>query len=264
MQTIENFKLSSSALITSVKRDELRRLEEVAIEGRAFQPLQSLSDYWLLDVRHVISQLQEIEAELRRLPEVDLVYRKKALSDPVSPDNNPYAAQQKYLEAAPVGIDARWVWTQANGDGAGMHLIDLEQGWLLNHEDLPSPTIIFGDNKDGVEDEDGKIAVGEHGAAVLGEVVGIDNTKGIIGIAPSVTTVRVVSYWDAKNRKQLDVADALLAAIAAKPRPHALLLEVETSHVGLPIETEAHVFDGHSPRGRQRNNCHRGRRQWKP
>jgi subtilisin family serine protease len=119
-----------------------------------------------------------------------------------------------------------------------MHFIDLEQGWLLGHEDLPSPTLIFNDNHDGSGGY-----VGNHGASVLGEVSGVDNTKGIIGIAPNLSSVRTVSWWKSTDPGTLHVADALLAAVAAVPRPHVVLIEVQIGAALLPVETDPANLD---------------------
>jgi len=60
------------------------------------------------------------------------------------PETTRTSALEHFLDAAPHrAIDARWFWTQPDGDGAGMHFIDLEDGWLLGHEDLPAPKLIF-------------------------------------------------------------------------------------------------------------------------
>jgi len=236
-QTLDAFKISAKPLITSVKSDELERLEAAALEAE-LTPVRSLSSYWRLDIRHAMDKLEEIEAALRRVPEVELIYREKTPSDPVNAGDDTYAGSENFLDAAPTGIDARWVWTQASGDGSGMHFIDLEQGWLLGHEDLPNPTLIFNDNHDGSGGY-----VGNHGASVLGEVAGVDNTKGIIGIAPNVASVRTVSWWKASDPSTLHVADALLAAVAANPRPHVVLIEVQIGALLLPVETDPANFD---------------------
>jgi len=234
--TLDAFKLTAKPLITSIKSEELERFEQAALAAD-YPPLQSLTAYWRVDVRQAAQQLEEIEAALRRLPEVELVYREKTPSDPVNAADDTYAGSENFLDAGPTGIDARWVWTQPNGDGIGMHFIDLEQGWLLGHEDLPAPTLIFNDNRDGTPGY-----VGNHGTAVLGEVAGVDNTRGIIGIAPNVASVRAVSHWNAATGG-LHVADALLAAVAASPRPHAVLIEVQIGAALLPVETDPANFD---------------------
>ena len=69
--------------------------------------------------------------DLNELPEVELAYREMAVSDPtVNPTDDTFNGTQNYLDAAPTGIDARWAWTQPNGEGAGVGVIDLEQGWF--------------------------------------------------------------------------------------------------------------------------------------
>lgn len=236
-QALKTFKLNSAPLVTSVKPDELARIEQAALASE-FPPLRSLSAYWRLDARTAAHSLEEIEAALRRLPEVELVYREKTASDPVNASDDTYAGSENFLDAAPNGVDARWVWTQPNGDGASMHFIDLEQGWLLGHIDLPGPTLIFNDNHDGSGGY-----VGNHGAAVLGEVAGVDNAQGIIGIAPNLGSVRTVSWWKSSDPGALHVADALLAAVVATPRPHVVLIEVQIGASLLPVETDPANFD---------------------
>lgn len=237
VQILETYRLTPRPLITSTGQEDLERLERAALQSES-PPLHSLSTYWRFDVRHAAHRLEELEGALRRLPEVELVYREKTPSDPVVAADDTYAATENFLDAAPTGIDARWVWTQPHGDGTGMYVIDLEQGWLLGHEDLPGPTLIFNDNHDGIGGY-----VGNHGAAVLGEVAGSDNTKGIIGIAPNVASVRTVSWWKASDPGTLHVADALLAAVAASPRPHVVLIEVQIGGALLPVETDPANFD---------------------
>lgn len=146
----------------------------------------------------------------------------------------PLSSSQHYLDPAPVGVDARWFWEQPHGDGEGMQFVDLEQGWLRDHEDLPPYELLWGDNRDGSG------YVGDHGAAVLGIVAGVDNDEGVIGMAPQAS-VRIASHWKTKGGG-MHVADALAAAVAATPRPHVILLEVETDE-GLPVETDPAVRD---------------------
>ena len=72
-----------------------------------------------------------------------------------------------------ISVEAGWA---KGADGVGTKMIDIERGWLTNHEDLPS----------GIQLLDGRIrkeSIG-HGTAVLGEIVALDNTTGVVGIAP--------------------------------------------------------------------------------
>jgi serine protease len=236
---LDVFDVLGTRTIRSAKSQEILELERKAASTE-FPPLHSLTSYWRLDLRHQPDRIDDIVKRLSALPEVDRAYVELATSEPLVNDaDDDYAADQDYLDAAPVGIDARWAWTQPNSEGAGIAFIDLEQGWFPNHEDLvaKAPTLIYGDNRDGVG-----FYKGNHGAAVLGEVVGVDNTVGVVGIAPAVTSVRLVSHFDAATGTNLHVADAVLAATLALGPGDVLLLEVQRG-VGQPTETDDEDFD---------------------
>jgi hypothetical protein len=174
----EFIQVKSSRLISSLPNNEILKLERKA-GAKAFAPKHSLTSYWRLDCR-MLGEEQEVEKLvklLNQLPEISLAYREMSVSEPmaVHAADDPHSTSQNYLDAAPIGIDARWAWTQPNGDGAGVGFIDVEQGWITNHEDLiaKTPTIIFGDNRNGVDGYKG-----DHGTAVLGVMAGVDNSVG--------------------------------------------------------------------------------------
>jgi len=233
-EALQDFDLTARPLITSVGAEELLHLEQVASE-RGFAPPYSLSNFWRLQAGPETPPLTDVEGGLRRLPEVELIYREKSGSAPVTSAD--YSAREHFLDAAPTGIDARWFRTQPNGDGSAMHFIDLEDAWFLDHEDLPAPTLIFNDNRDGID-----FYTGDHGAAVLGVVAGVDNAKGIVGIAPNVASVRTVSSFKISKPGAVDVANALMAAVTASPRPHVILIEMQLGIRSLPVETDVANF----------------------
>lgn len=88
-----------------------------------------------------------------------------------------YTGRQGYLEVAPGGVNARFAWTKPGGRGDGLRVIDLEWGWNFNHEDL---LINSGGLLDG-----GNNANNHHGTAVMGEIGGDHNTRGVHGISPN-------------------------------------------------------------------------------
>ena len=94
-----------------------------------------------------------------------------------------FAVRQGYLDAAPIGIDARYAWTLSGGGGAGVRIIDLEWNWRFSHEDLTQ-------NQGGVV---GGVAggVANHGTAVIGEFGGDRNTFGIVGTCPDANVSAV-------------------------------------------------------------------------
>jgi hypothetical protein len=133
--------------------------------------------------------LDKLAEELRRLAVVEGAYVKAPGEPPqyrlnemlpsadeppaITPDFTP---RQRYLDAAPVGVDARYAWTQSGGRGAGVRIVDCEWNWNFSHEDLLQ-------NQGGVV---GGTAAGDdsHGTAVIGEFSGDLNTFGITGICP--------------------------------------------------------------------------------
>ncbi|MBC7873040.1 MAG: S8 family serine peptidase [Ferruginibacter sp.] len=148
---------------------------------------------------------------------VEVVYPDYPVPDPVVNDaDDPRAVNQDYLDAAPAGIDARYAWGFAGGDGAGQSFIDLERGWTLNHEDLSAhgAALLHGTLLDSSR---------SHGTSVLGEICSVDNTIGCVGIVPNVSSVNVVSYHLSTR------VDAIIAAISNLVFGDVLLLEAQVS-----------------------------------
>jgi hypothetical protein len=235
-------------VITSVDPDELLKMEEEAA-GSRFRPLNSLTRYWRVDVRGLVEPLENLVKRFAQVSGVETAYAEMVVSDPVvNAADDPFNAQQGYENAAPQGIDARWAWTQTGGEGQGVGVVDLEQGWRLGHEDLASkaPTLIFNVNRDGVG-----TYVGNHGTAVLGEIAADDNTRGVVGIAPSLASLRVTSYFDGVTA--VHVADAAIAALPTMNAGDVLLMEVQRGSALLPAEPRApglpRLRGGHGRRG---------------
>ena len=229
-------KVVTQRVVRSVDPDKLLYLEKNAALTQ-FPPLHSLTSYWRLDCRDLTTPIEELLKNIQGISEVDHAYLERVALDPaVNASNDEYAGFQDYLDAAPTGIGARWAWTQPNGEGANVGFVDLEEDWNLEHEDLiaKSPSLRYGDNRyvmDGFS--------GDHGTAVLGTVVGTDNTVGIVGTAPGVTSVRVVSRYEAPSgtaESDVNVASAIAYAVSIMSPGDVLLLEVQRNF--LPTETD--------------------------
>ena len=226
--------------IKSISVSKLKDLETNA-QKSDFPPLNSLTNYWRLDYRNYDGNLDELIRTFQEAHEIETAYKEMSVTDPaINATDDTLAAQQGYLDAAPDGIDARWAWLQPNSEGIGVGLVDLEQGWIPGHEDLAAsaPTLVFNDNKHGVG-----TYIGDHGTAVLGEIIGVDNTRGVVGIAPSVSYVRMVSHYEAATNTALHVADAIVSAITNMNAGDVLLLEVQRGLDPLPTETDSVDFD---------------------
>jgi len=204
-------------------------------EDAKFAERPPFNRYVVLDVSDRESGRELVSRVLRQKTLVEEAYVDGGpVPPPVAAANDPRSVNQGYLNAAPEGIDAHWVW-QEKTTGAGIGFVDLEQGWALHHEDLEGAqiTLISGVNR----------AYFGHGTAVLGQVVAVDNQLGVIGIAHGATC-RVVSQYRAPY--EYNTAAAILGAGEVMRAGDVLLLEAQTSydgHADLPVEVEGAVFD---------------------
>lgn len=104
--------------------------------GEALRWLQRYHFFDLASSDDAVRILKEVLATLG----VEVAYLEpEPLPPPVDPDDDILSAGQLYLDAAPRGIDARWAWSRSDGDG--VIVVDMEQGWTLNHEDLRAAAI---------------------------------------------------------------------------------------------------------------------------
>lgn len=117
-----------------------------------------------------------------------------------------FESYQGYLGPAPQGIDAPAAW-RLGQRGAGVWFADIEGGWNAAHEDLPGDRI---SHVGGTPINDPSWRA--HGTAVLGEVVGVDNGKGVVGIAPDVARVFTSSIGGTTVATAIDRAATQLRA----------------------------------------------------
>lgn len=195
----------------------IRRLEETKPAGRWGR----LNQFLMLEVPEPLDP-EGVAATFRAGRQVESAEVDPGpVPPPVHSSDDPRCVDQRYLDAAPTGIDARFAWGVT--DGAGVGFVDLEQGWTLNHDDLVAAgiTLISGVNR----------AWFSHGTSVLGEVVGVDNTIGVVGIAPQATA-RVVSEW--RTNTTYSTADAIASAVSVMAVGDVLLLESQTTYPSVP------------------------------
>lgn len=178
---------------------------------------------------------------------VEYAYVGGEFSDPlVTGATNPFfaAGNQGYFSAAPAGINIAAAWAKG-ADGTGIKVVDLEQGWFMQQEDLPSPIALLA----GVN----RVSSQAHGAAVVGIIAGKDNALGIIGAAPAAS-ISTTSYFDAKTSATATVNiprvhDRVVQAAIILPPGSVLLLEVQIIgriagvRVLLPVEADPVAFE---------------------
>jgi len=141
-----------------------------------------------------------------------------SLRDDSCPIQTPsFESHQGYLGPAPGGIDAPAAW-RLGIRGQGEWFADLEGGWNAAHEDLPGARNVHVSGRPIDE-----AAWRAHGTAVLGEIAGVDNGRGVVGIAPDVDQMFTSSIGG------VGVADAIDEAAAALRAGDVLLIELQSS-----------------------------------
>lgn len=168
-------------------------------------------------------------------PEVSLPRAEPARDGDSCPITTPsYEQYQGYVGPAPHGIDAPAAWRRGVR-GQGVWFADVEGGWNARHEDLPGDRITHVAGQPMTDP-----MWRQHGTAVLGEVVGRDNGKGVVGLAPEVDRVFTSSI------RGLAVADALDAAAERLRAGDVLLIELQGAGPRgrfLPVEFWNDNFD---------------------
>jgi hypothetical protein len=174
--------------------------------------------------------------------------RPRALAD----DTDFLESFQGYLNAAPLGLDARYAWTLEGGRGENVRICDIEYSWNLTHNDLvgaASNLFIYVKGVNPLPDQTINEASWNHGTAVIGEVIAADDGKGITGIA---NRAQLGLINPLTNGSTPDVAGAINRAAAAMDAGDVILLEQQSvlgphfdplSGRGLaPIEIEPDIF----------------------
>ncbi len=206
----------------------------------------NLLNYYIVETQDDID-VQALLTKIEKSSLVETAYLQEEEAPPaerlpnlsVNPYDEPRLTRQGYLEPAPLGINAPYAWSIKGGDGKGTTFVDMEYGWLFNHEDLVNQKIelISGQNKSEHHD---------HGTSVLGIVSAEDNNIGGIGIAPKAK-VKVVSQI--RNNGNYNTADAILSAVNNMQAGDILLLEAQATYDGygdknyFPVEVKPDIFD---------------------
>jgi hypothetical protein len=195
------------------------------------------------------NRLEALAAQLRQLETVDGAYVKPPAEpahlvldrrnlmievEPAigeAPTTSPlFTDRQDYLDAAPVGVDAAYAWSQAGGRGQNIRVIDCEWGWLFSHEDLVvnSLGLIAGSNHSSTN----------HGTAVHGEIGGDENAFGVTGISPAAGLGSSSFFGQVESTAIKAAADTLSAGDIIlleihRPGPNAKGIEFQQGYVGI-------------------------------
>jgi hypothetical protein len=209
-----------------------------------YQPPEFLN-YYAIDVPPHLDA-EALAKQLASWETVEQAYVQAPPAPPPTPApvlNDQYFSAQGYLASTPDGIDAFYAWLQGGGFGAGIRFADMEQGWTLNHIDLPPAAMppaaipLSGDNR----------AFFGHGTAVLGILLATHNNQvGCAGIAPQATA-SVVSIWRNVGDTAPNYADAIMHQLSSLAFGDVFLLEAQLGNPALkdyrPVETDSLSFN---------------------
>ena len=161
-----------------------------------------------------ISEAKDLEKMRNDLLKNDLVeaaYIKPPAVEPAT--NTPdFSANQGYLDAAPNGVDAKFAWQFGGGRGEGIDIIDIEQGFNFDHEDLQ-------ENFGGLLEGNNTPSSENHGTAVLGVMGADDNGFGVTGISHN-------SHISAISHRSLGSSQAIINAADELNAGDIILLEM--------------------------------------
>jgi hypothetical protein len=146
-----------------------------------------------------------------------------------------WVGNQGYLNASPLGIDAKFSWSRPGGTGSQVRVVDIEYGWNTGHEDLGAgstnlPAVALRGNCPGTA-----FSLNDHGTAVLGIIVGSNNSNaagvryGVTGISYN-SSYGIVGDFASSACSVGNTADAINTA-AASPTTVAgdiVLIEEQT------------------------------------
>ncbi len=214
--------------------------------SRAGQPLPDLALYFRVQLPDGVLAGEAL-AQFRASALVEGAYPvSKPVAPPLPPDyetrnNGNFDAAlnlniyQRYLDAAPDGMDVRYAWEGSGGRGSGIDICDVEYGWTP-HSDLPNiinifpPTTIY--NK----------AFYDHGTAVLGMLGAKDNGWGTTGMIPDAAF-----YFSPVHPAggSFNVASAILTCLSKVGAGDVLLIEQQESGQSgnfVPSEWDSGVY----------------------
>lgn len=232
---------ATKRLVSAVPIQRCLELDETIRGRRGKAPRRSLASYWRVDARRLSDAEQDsLTAALEQIRGVALAYREVRGRNPEAPPPlDPFVDHQFHLLPAPVGVDAHFAHAMAGGRGELAGFVDLEQGWIFDHEDLPAIKHLTDVSYETVDTSL------HHGTAVMGVAVGKRNGKGIMGIAPDAGRVNVTSHRrDGTPDHVVDAIEAILSNVERGAlEPGDVLLIEWQDFFARPAEADAAIRD---------------------
>jgi hypothetical protein len=222
-----------------------------------------LETYFRFDSSAPLEDNVDLEPLAKYLRDRETTVELAYVARPIGPPPQAGAYYQGYFERPDNGgVGFRYVKDEyPPASGANVRFVDVEQGWIYVHPDLPAlpnPIPLSGVNC-GVPGPAFRPGTGPHGLMILGILLAQDDGVGITGIVPDATA------WLAselrKNGKDYDIEntpDAIIAATKRLNKGDVILIEGQqnfdgkevkfagqqdvTRRFNLPVEADPTIF----------------------
>ncbi|HEY8946351.1 MAG TPA: S8 family serine peptidase [Polyangiaceae bacterium] len=195
-----------AALKTKGEQRARRKLAELPLYFTAPVPKSSRAE--LVALVEALNAHASVEiAYVQSKPELASAPQGAETFDANTPD---FTSLQGYIDNDENGMGVAVARALPGGRGQNARVIDVEQHWVADHEDLPPPFFYAPAPYQGNAD---------HGTAVAGVIVGQENGFGVTGLAP-LSGIGYSSWLNA------GVASAIATAAAELSAGDAVLIEV--------------------------------------
>jgi hypothetical protein len=187
-------------------------------------------------------RLEQAARELLALSEVEYVQFAMRLPEPPCSDigtpTPDYFAYQGYHGPDP-GLNMAYLWT-LGARGQGIQVADCEYGHIPGTEDLCD---IIDEPGQTVDPQVAVLGWDNHGTAVLGVMVGLDNEYGVKGLVPDATALFFPEWTVEEGQRRVT---AIMNATATVDAGDVVVLEMQTATQGqglfVPAELNINVW----------------------
>ena len=222
--------------------DRLLANLRINAEIRKKRQSSDLANYYVFKLQDG-EQGEQLVDRLNELDVVELAYLAPIpVNADIPPTTDSFQKSQDYLNPAPEGIDAIYAWTIPGGTGSLVKIVDIEDGWNLNHEDLPSMFLSDGRFDDSYDSR-------QHGTAVLGVMLGRQDGIGVTGIVPNASGGVVSANRGLGITPLQNVAEAVLIAAMNLSEGDVILIEQHSRGPGNDGDCTACINSDGKPRG---------------
>lgn len=225
-QTVDQFALTFEPLV-QLPDDRIAVIEDRVTQRTATLPPDLRG---MMVVHTDTAPPVEVAQRLNKSAAVEFVYFQELTPPPPCDDIAPatpqyFPARQSYHGPNP-GLNMTAAWQMGDARGAGIVVADCEYGFVEGHEDLCDVLLEPGQT---IHPTVRSLGWDEHGTAVLGEIMSIDNGYGCTGLAPESEGLLFPEWTVEEGFRRVT---AIANAIASVRAGDIVVLEMQTTGPG--------------------------------